>query len=129
MSSSPSSPSSSYCDFEQIIPEPTSVKYRWFNQPIEQIPLWAEDKFQILVHPPNGGLHWLTVDQCQQVVTCIEIDGDNIIQATLKDIVPIKIFDVQNPDACDVDMSDCCSSSSSSSPPSSTSSSPPSSSF
>jgi hypothetical protein len=105
------------CDFTKIIPEPSEKKYRFFNQPIEQIPLWAADKFQILVHPPDGGLHWLTLETCQQVVTCLTLDGENVLKPLLKDVVVLKTFEVEDAqaDACDVDFSACCDSSSSSS--------------
>ena len=108
-----SSSSSNPCDIDQIIPEPTSVIYRWFNQPIEQIPLWEANQFQVLVHPPDGGLHWLTIEGCQQVVTCITLDGENMLKTELKDVVVLKTFDPADPEACDVDFSVCCDSSSS----------------
>ena len=104
------------CDFDQIIPTPSSGIYRWFNQPIEQIPLWASGVFQVLVHPPNGGLHWLTLETCQQVVTCMTLDGENMLKPVLKDVVVLKTFDVADPEACDIDFGPCCDSSSSSSP-------------
>jgi hypothetical protein len=115
MSSSGDSSSSNLCDFEKIIPEPSEKKYRFFNQPIEQIPLWAADKFQILVHTIDGGLHWLTLETCQQVVTCLTLDGENMLKPQLQDVVVLKTFDVADPEACDVDFSACCDSSSSSS--------------
>lgn len=107
------SSSSNLCDFDNIITEPTGAIYRFFNQPIEQIPKWTFDKFQILVHVPTGGLHWLTVDQCQQVVTCLSIDENHVIQAELKDIAVLKVFEAPDPTGCNVDISECCSSSSS----------------
>jgi len=107
------SSSSSSCDFNEIILDPSEKKYRYFNQPIEQIPKWEEDKFQILVHPPTGGLHWLTIEECVNVVTCLTLDGC-IIKPTLTPIATIKFFDPENSEECDIDISECSSSSSSS---------------
>lgn len=58
-------------------PEP-SKKYRYFNQPIEQIPGWKEGDYQVLVHSKNCGLQWHTV-QCLDVMVCIKKEGKNIV--------------------------------------------------
>jgi hypothetical protein len=53
-------------------------KYRFFNQPIEQIPGWKADKSQILFHTPNKGLYWESVpDQCVEVPKCVKIEFES----------------------------------------------------
>lgn len=51
-----------------------SGNYRYFNQPIEQIPGWNANKPQILFHGKNAGLVWSDI-QCLPVVTCVQITG------------------------------------------------------
>lgn len=71
-----SSPSG--CNYSQLIPNPTGVIYRFFNQPIEQIPKWDANKFQVLAHPSGGGLHWLTAEACTGVITCIRLEESGL---------------------------------------------------
>lgn len=57
-------------DFPEI--SGSSSPYRYFNQPIEQIPGWNKDEPQILFHGKNHGLVWVNI-QCVPVVTCATI--------------------------------------------------------
>ena len=53
-------------------------KYRYFNQPIEQIPGWNPSKSQILFHGANGGLYWETItDDCVEVTKCVKVETDS----------------------------------------------------
>lgn len=81
-------------------------KYRYFNQPIEQIPGWESDKPQFLVHRPNCGLQWISVSECLDVVTCIKLEG-GYLKADLRNIVVLKDFDAQEPDSCKIETTDC----------------------
>lgn len=51
--------------------------FRYFNQPIEQIPGWAAGVSQILVHPNDGGLMWKNVE-CMDVITCIRLEPSGL---------------------------------------------------
>jgi len=93
--------SSSQCsstNINDIIPD-AGGKYRFFNQPLEQIPGFAKDKPQILAHAPNGGLMWFTLDQCMPVVTCLKLDNTaKELKIERRNIVVIKDF-AQNTDS------------------------------
>lgn len=91
---------------DQIFPQPDpQEKYRFFNQPIEQIPSYKADKPQILAHRPGCGLQWVTVDQCLEVVTCIKL-GTSELEIQRRKIVVLKDFE---PDTgCDnIPVTDC----------------------
>ena len=47
---------------EKLFGAPPEKKYRYFNQPIEQIPGWKSGDYQFLVHSPNCGLQWLSIE-------------------------------------------------------------------
>lgn len=81
-------------------------KYRYFNQPIEQIPGWKEDKPQILIHRPNCGLQWNTIDQCLDVVTCLKLEDDKL-KVERRNIVIIKDFEIEDDEECDIEVTDC----------------------
>lgn len=55
-------------------PDTPYANYRYFNQPIEQIPGWDSSKPQILFHAKDAGLIWVGI-QCLPVVTCVQISG------------------------------------------------------
>lgn len=98
-----------YCpDPNEIFPEPDpNEKYRFFNQPIEQIPSYEADKPQILVHRPNCGLQWITVDQCLKVVTCMSLESEEI-KVERRNIVVIKDFAIEGTDnECNIPVTDC----------------------
>jgi hypothetical protein len=57
--------------------EAPSKKYRFFNQPIEQIPGYEEASPQILVHSKNCGLQWHTVE-CISLVKCIRLESTEL---------------------------------------------------
>lgn len=89
-----------------IFPAPgtdADLKYRFFNQPIEQIPGYDNDKPQILVHRPQYGLQWHNIDTCLQVVTCINLESSELV-AERRSIVIIKDFESEN---CSVEVSEC----------------------
>jgi hypothetical protein len=65
---------SSECDAFNTAP---SKKYRFFNQPIEQIPGYDEAKPQMLVHSPNCGLQWHNVE-CISLVKCIKLETSEL---------------------------------------------------
>lgn len=44
--------------------EQPNKKYRYFNQPIEQIPGFEINKKQALVHDPQCGLKWMDIVEC-----------------------------------------------------------------
>jgi hypothetical protein len=87
---------SSECDsLEEVLPKPSPAeKYRFFNQPIEQIPGYKADKPQIIAHAPNCGLMWFTLDQCLPVVTCLKLE-EKELKIERKKIVIIKDFDME----------------------------------
>lgn len=94
----------------EIFPVPTEYgdkKYRFFNQPIEQIPGYKEDQPQILVHRPNCGLQWFTLDLCLPVITCLKLESDKL-KMERRRVVIIKDFDIENDTECsDIDVTDC----------------------
>jgi hypothetical protein len=101
-------------DLNTIFPTPNpdgDKKYRFFNQPIEQIPGYVSDKPQILVHRPNSGLQWFTLDQCLPVVTCLDLQSDKL-RVERRSVVILKDFEIENDTECDIDITDCESSSS-----------------
>ena len=49
-------------DCEELFGDPPAKKYRYFNQPIEQIPGWKTEDYQFLVHSPNCGLQWISIE-------------------------------------------------------------------
>lgn len=94
-------------DPNQIFGQPEdNRKYRYFNQPIEQIPNFLADVPQILAHRPNGGLQWVTVDQYINVVTCMKLEADKI-KVERKEIVIFKDFDIPNDVECNIQVTDC----------------------
>lgn len=106
-----SAPCCSPCpDFFPAIP----LNYRYFNQPIEQIPGWDATKSQILFHGANKGLFWQTAPECIDVVTCIKLTPAGLEIERAK-VSVIKVFE---PDTLcpDIPATDCPSPSSSPSP-------------
>ncbi len=76
-----------------IIPHCPANIYRFFNQPIEQIPGWNKDLVQVLVHKGQQGLIWQTV-YCEEVVTCISLDSNTkTLRIDRKKIVAINTLD------------------------------------
>lgn len=65
--------------------------YRYFNQPIEQIPNWQSSVGQILVHHDNGGLMWKNTE-CLDVVTCIKLSSSGLV-IERKNVMIITMFD------------------------------------
>ena len=56
---------------------PLPDKYRYFNQPVEQIPGYEEDKTQMLFHK-EGALVWQTIpEKCVEVVKCVKLEADS----------------------------------------------------
>ena len=49
---------------------PAGNNYRYFNQPIEMIPGWDNNKSQILFHGKDKGLYWETVPECIDIAKC-----------------------------------------------------------
>jgi hypothetical protein len=88
---------------EDAFDDSPEKKYRYFNQPIEQIPGWKRDDYQVLVHSPDCGLQWHTV-QCLDVMTCITKDGNNLNPETTR----IVVFKEQSPED-DCPPIECCS--------------------
>jgi hypothetical protein len=96
-------------DLTTVFPAPpqnADKKYRFFNQPIEQIPGYVGDQPQILVHRPDSGLQWFTLDMCLPVVTCMTLEEDKI-KVNRRSVVVIKDFDIPNDDACDIVVTAC----------------------
>lgn len=96
-------------DLNTVFPVPGEngdKKYRFFNQPIEQIPGYISDKPQILVHRPNSGLQWFTLDMCLPVVTCMELQEDKI-KVQRRSLVVIKDFAIPDDIECDIEVNPC----------------------
>jgi hypothetical protein len=92
---------------EEIFDTPeNNRKYRFFNQPIEQIPGHVEDKPQILVHRPNSGLQWVTIDQCLKVVTCMKLEASQL-KIERRQVVILKDFEIEDDTECDIELTDC----------------------
>jgi hypothetical protein len=83
-------------------------KFRYFNQPIEQIPNYEESSPQILVHRPYGGLQWATIDQCIKVVTCLKLDVSQL-KIERRQIVVFKDFEVIDDfeECSNIELTDC----------------------
>lgn len=98
---------STICSNTNTIIPSTALKYRFFNQPIEQIPGFDITKPQILAHAPNCGLMWFTIDQCLEVVTCLSLQTDKL-KVTRNNVVVIKDFGILAGDtACDIPLTNC----------------------
>lgn len=50
----------------------------YFNQPINQIEGYVANQPQILMHGPNKGLLWKTVE-CSHVVNCISLGAQELV--------------------------------------------------
>lgn len=102
---------SSNCDISgtSVIIETSGYKYRFFNQPIEQIPGFDPDRPQILAHGANGGLVWHNVNKCLPVVTCISLDTvNNKLQIDTRQIVVIGDFEPSTGTLCQpIDLTTC----------------------
>lgn len=95
-----------------IIPHCPANIYRFFNQPIEQIPGWDSAKVQVLVHKAAQGLIWQNV-YCEEVVTCIRLDSNTkTLKIDRKKIVAINTLDSTETTACPGISTTTCSSSS-----------------
>jgi hypothetical protein len=102
---------SSDCDdVDKIFEAPDSEadkKYRYFNQPIGQIPGYEEDKPQILAHRPNCGLQWITLDKCLPVVTCLKLESEELV-IERRSIVIIKDFEIDDNEECpNIEVTEC----------------------
>ena len=87
-----------------LFPTPEdNKKYRFFTLPIEQIPGHVEGQSQILVHRPNSGLQWLTLDQCLPVVTCLKLESNELV-AERRKIIVFKDFEVED---CPIETTNC----------------------
>jgi hypothetical protein len=86
----------------ESFPSSSSPPYRYFNQPVEQVPKWDAGQNQILIHSKNSGLQWSTV-QCLPVTTCVKIEANQLI-AERRKIVTIADFDTID---CTVPTTDC----------------------
>ena len=84
--------------FPQIFPN-----YRYFNQPIELVPAWDQDKNQVIGHAKNSGLQWVGVDQCMPVVTCLTLGSGELIAERRK----IPIFAEFISTNCTINTTDC----------------------
>jgi len=96
-------------DLEDIFPDPEpKEKYRFFNQPIDQIPGYKESEPQILVHRQNCGLQWFTLDQCLPVVTCIKLESEELV-IERKKVIVIKDFDIEESetDCPNIEVTEC----------------------
>jgi hypothetical protein len=104
-------PESSQCTnkIQEIIKPPNAkgdLNYRYFNQPIEQIPGYNPILPQILAHRPNCGLQWISIDMCLPVVTCLELQSDKL-KVKRRSIVVIKDFKIEDDTDCDIEITDC----------------------
>lgn len=98
----------SYCDPRETIPSEAvneQNKYRYFNQPIEQIPGFNSSQPQVLCHSPEPyvGLFWASLE-CYSPVDCIDLQKTSLV-ATKKSIGVFKIFDSN--DVCSVPLAYC----------------------
>lgn len=94
---------------EDIVAKP-SDNYRYFNQPIEQIPGWEPDNVQILLHAAGCGLKWHTVE-CLDVVTCIKL-GSSELTVDQRKAVIIKDLEVTTPTCSGIPTTECSGTSS-----------------
>lgn len=95
----------SECSESVVFPSTPSKNYRFFNQPIEQIPEWDPTKSQVLFHAANCGLVWQTFE-CIDVVTCIKLESSELVIETKK----LFVLKTDNPDenACpNIPVTDC----------------------
>lgn len=96
-------------DLSDLFPTPDQYgdqKYRFFNLPIDQIPGYKEDKPQILVHRPNCGLQWFSLDKCLPVVTCLDLQSDKL-KVERRSLVVIKDFTIDDDTECDIEVTEC----------------------
>jgi hypothetical protein len=84
--------------FPQIFPN-----YRYFNQPIELVPGWDQERNQVVGHAKNSGLQWIGIDQCMPVVTCLTLEPVGLIAERKT----IPIFSELNTTDCTIDTTDC----------------------
>lgn len=62
-----------------VFPEisPGSKIYRYFNQPIEQIPGYSSGVSQMLFHGAAQGLYWQTIPDCVELPKCVTVETDS----------------------------------------------------
>jgi len=89
---------------DQLV-QPASVPYRYFNQPIEQIPGWIKNNSQILSHRKDSGLQWLGLNQCLQVGTCITLGSSELILERKN--IPILVDDISGEDCIVLGTEEC----------------------
>jgi hypothetical protein len=55
-------------------PTAPSDKYRYFNQPVEQIPGYEDGKVQMLFNH-KGALVWQTMPECVEILKCVKLEA------------------------------------------------------
>ena len=90
------------CD--DVFPEKPDDKYRFFNQPIEQIPEYDASVAQMLFHAANGGLVWQSLPSgCVTLLKCVEVDTSSetyALKSIVETIRPLQIVDNPDPTGC-----------------------------
>ena len=90
------------CD--DVFPKKPDDKYRFFNQPIEQIPEYDASVAQMLFHAANGGLVWQSLPSgCVTLLKCVELDTSSAtyaLKSTMETIRPLQILDSPDPTGC-----------------------------
>lgn len=83
----------------------SSGNYRYFNQPIEQVPGWDVAKAQILFHGENRGLYWQTIPDCVNVLECLTVvpsGSGHILHGQETIIRPLQILDPPSSPYCEI---------------------------
>jgi len=79
-------------------------KYRFFNQPVEQIPEYDASVAQMLFHSASGGLVWQSLPSgCVTLLKCVELDTSSAtyaLKSTMETIRPLQILDRPDPTGC-----------------------------
>jgi hypothetical protein len=83
--------------------------YRYFNQPVEQIPGWDPEEFQFLFHSKNQGLSWQSLPTgCIDVVTCIKLNTEtNKLDIERKTLVVLRVDDSTSTACSGIDITSC----------------------
>jgi hypothetical protein len=55
-------------------PTAPADKYRYFNQPLEQIPGFVDGEVQVLFNH-KGALVWQTIPKCVEVLKCVKLEA------------------------------------------------------
>jgi hypothetical protein len=95
----------SECSPNEFFGENPEENFRYFNQPIKQIPGYDDSLPQLLGHAPNCGLVWVNL-VCVPAIKCLTLDVSQL-KAERSQLVVIKEFPMEDDFECDIEVTEC----------------------